>query len=299
MWTFSCVTFSKCGKTKRKTSKCPIVHSFRVWAGRCFLEGWAPAAGGLILGFPGGHRGCQSTRAPRSATALAASRASWLPLSSACPAHWLRGSRRCSVFLAWSDVPLRPAGLLLPQLFLNLLPASGASIGEALVAAGPRSWQASLTLGKVEGGACHLYHSPEVSGTQLGPGFAARPHPPCPRPGLPCCLRTKMAQTWLQAAWTPCRRPGCGECCRHVTPEGGHCTAPRWPLSESSELPECHCPSPWCSLDTEANSGIGSLERGNTASVGGSCFQKCHHRNLSFLGLWIRFLMLNAKFPRY
>lgn len=148
------------------------------------------------------------------------------------------------------------------------------------MAAGPRLWQASLTLGKEEGGACHLYHSPEVSGTQVGSGFAARPHPPCPRPGFLCCLGTKMAQTWLQAAWPPCCRPGCGECCRHVTPEDGHCTAPRWPLSESSELPECHCPALWGSLDTEANSRKGSLEKGNRASVGGSCFQKCHHKNL-------------------
>lgn len=267
---------------EKQKGKCPIVprQVFRVWAGRCVLEGLAPAAGGLILGFPGGRRGYQSTEAPRSATALAASRASWSPLSSACPAHWLRGSRRCSVFLAWSDAPLRPAGLL-PQLFLNLLHASGASTGEeAPVAAGLRMWQASLTPGKEEGGACHLYHSPEVSGTQAGPGFAARPHPPCSRPGLLCCLGTKMSQTWLQAAWPPCCRPGCGECCRHVTPEGGHCTAPRWTLSESSELPECHCPALSGSPDTEANSGKGSLEKGNKASVGGSYFQKCRHENL-------------------
>lgn len=292
--------FQSVEKQKRKTSKCPIVHrqGFRVWTGRCVLEGWAPAAGGLILGFPGGRRGYQLIEAPRSATALAASRASWLPLSSVCPARWLRGSRRCSVFLAWSDAPLRPTGLL-PQLFLNLLHASGASTGEALVAAGQRLWQASLTPGKEEGGACHLFHSPEVSGTQVGPGFAARQHPPCPQLDLLCCLGTKMDQSWLQAAWSPCCRPGCGECCRHVTPEGGHCTAPRWPPSESSELPECHCPALSGSLDTEASSGKGSLEKENKASVGGSCFQKCRHKSLSFLGLWIHFLMLNAKFPRY
>lgn len=240
---------------------------------------WAPAAGGLIRGFPGGRRGCQLTEAPRSATALAASRASWPPPSSACPARWLRGSRHCSVFFAWLVALLRPLGILLLQLFPNLLHASGASIGEIPVAAG-RMWQASLTPGKEEGGACHLCHSPEVSGTQARPGCVARPHPPCPLPGLPCCLETSMAQTWLQAAWPPCHYPGCGECCRHVTPEGGHCSAPQWLLSESSELPECHCPAQWGSLDNEANSGIGSLEKGNRALVAGSCFRKCHHRNL-------------------
>lgn len=223
-------------------NNCPIVHRqvFRVWAGRgCFFfweGGLQLLAGRFILGFPGGRRGCQLTGAPRSATALAASRASWPPPSSACPARRLRGSRRCSVFLAWLDVLLRLAGLLLLQLFPNLLHASGASTGEAPGAAGPRRpWQASLTPGKEAGGACHLCHFPEVFGTQAGPGFAARPLPPHPRPGLPYCLRTKMAQTWLQAAWTPCRRPGCGECCRHATREGGHCTVPRWSPSESSE----------------------------------------------------------------
>lgn len=100
--------FQDVEKQKRKPSKCSVVHSqvFRVLGRKMFLEGWAPAAGGLILGFPGGRRGYQLTEAPRSATALAASRASWLPLSSVCPARWLRGSRRCSVFLAWSDAPL-------------------------------------------------------------------------------------------------------------------------------------------------------------------------------------------------
>lgn len=261
-------------------SNCPIVHRqvSRVWSGKgWFLEGGLQLlAGGLIPGFLGGHRDCQLTGAPKSATALAASRASWPPPSSVCPpAHWLRGNRRCSVFLVWPDAFLRPVGLLL-RLFPNLH-ASGASTGEAQRAGGPRSRQASLIPGKEEGGACHLCHSPEVSGTQAEVSGTL---PPRPRPCLLCCLRTRMAQTWLQAAWTPCHHPGCGECCRHATQEGGHCTVPQWSPSESSEWPECYCPALWGSLDIEANSGISSLEKGNRASVAGSYFQKCLHRNL-------------------
>lgn len=137
--------------------------------------------GGLIPVFPGGHRGCRLIRAPRFATALSASRASWVPPRSYCFDHWSDWSRRCSVFAGQPDALAQLFGFPLAKLFRRLLLVSEASTIVTLQAGGTTLKLASLDQDKEEEASCHASRSLEVSGAKAWLGSAARPHPAGPR----------------------------------------------------------------------------------------------------------------------
>lgn len=181
------------------------------------------AVGGLTPESPGGRRGFQWTGAPRSATALAASRASWLPPSSG-------RSARCSVFWARPEAPARRTGPPGPRP-IRSLPLASAAATRAAPGASPGPGRAA--------GACdHPCRPPEVSGPQAGAGRAATPRRarPLPRRGPRCCSGSGRARTWPLAAPLARRHPlECGGCCRPATPERARCRAPPWPPSESCE----------------------------------------------------------------
>lgn len=195
----------------------------------------AQAGRGLIPVFPGGHRGCRWTRAPRSATALSASQASWLHPGPYCSDRRRDSSRRCSVLAGRPDARAQLPGFPLPKLILSLLLASDASTTVALRAGGPMLKLASLDRGKEEVASCRASRSPEVSGAVTWRGSAARLHPACSRRGLRHCSESNTAPTLVRPAPISCRRPGRQTCCRRGTREGEPCTPRSWPRSESSE----------------------------------------------------------------
>lgn len=137
----------------------------------------AEAGGGLIPVFRGGHRGCLRTRAPRSATALSANRASWVPPGPYCSDRWRDWSRRCSVFAGQPDALARLCGSPLPTAIPKLLLASGASTRVALLAGGSmlKLKPASLDRDTEAAACCQASRSPEVSGAKAWRGSAARP----------------------------------------------------------------------------------------------------------------------------
>lgn len=160
----------------------------------------AEAGCGLIPAFPGGHRGCLRTRAPRSAAALSANRASWVPPSPYCSDRWRGPSRCCSELAGQPDAPAGLLGFPLPRAILKLLLASGASTGGALRAGGPRlTPQLASRARDKEAAACSRASPfPEVSGAKAWRGLAARPRSGRSRRGLPCCSESNTAPTW---AW--------------------------------------------------------------------------------------------------
>lgn len=269
--------FFKC--KRRKTSKCPIVQPhffpYGVEEGCVGREGWAWRAH-LIPAFPGGHRGCRWIRAPRSATAPSASRASWVPLRSYCSDRWRDWGRRCSLSAGRPDALARLFGFPLPKLFPSLLLASEASTAAAPRAAGPMLGPASLDQDTEEEASCRAWHPLQVSGAEAWLSSAARPPPA----RAPRGLRSSTAPALALARASRPRRPWWGACCRRGPRGRAPCTR-RWcSWSESCQWPAHCCPVPWGSPATGANLGTGSLAKENTAPVGGSCFQKCLRRNL-------------------
>lgn len=192
--------------------------------------------GGLRPAFPGGHRGCRWTGAPRSAIAPSASRASWVPPRSYCSDRRRDWGRRCSLSagrpgaLAAARLP----GFPLAKLFRSLLPASAASTAVARRLGGPGMLRLTfLDQDKEEEAACRAWHPLQVSGAEAWLSSAARPPPARSRRGPRRCSESSTAPA-SASVWAA-RRPGCGACCRRGPP--GCAPSPRPPgsWSESSE----------------------------------------------------------------
>lgn len=269
---------------RRNVSKCPIVQYplFPLLSGRRLFGAGGLERTGLIPAFPGGHRGCRRIRAPRSATAPSASRASWVPAGSHCSDRWPDWGRRCSPAAGRSEALDRLFGFPLATLIRSLLLASEASTAVTPRAGGPLRRLAFLDQDKEEEASGRAWHLLQVSGPEAWRSGADRPPPARSRRGLRrrSGSRTPPAVAVAVAVARAARRPGRGTSCRRGPPAHAPCTPPRRRPPESSERPAHCCPVLWGCPATGASLGTGSPERGSMAPAGGSCFQKCLRRNL-------------------